>query len=465
MRKRKFAHVLDGFCLCSRRTTCVATENYNVQKRVAHKSVSAVNTAYRFACHEQVFNRGFAVAVDIYTAVLIVQRGIDEDRFFADIDSVLIEHTEHCGNTFHNSALAADLFDHRRIQPDALSVGSFDTVAALVALADNGSRGYVTRFERIDERFAVLVNELCAERTNLFGYERAENLRGFRNARGVILKRIGVKKFCARAVSKYQTVRGCAVVVTRREALIVQSACAARCDDNGLCLSDRNLARFHIEKYRARSLAVFILDNLYRGGEIHNGNIAVKHLVAQSSHNLRTRVVLAGVHSLSRSAAAVRGYHIAVFVLIEHNAEIGQPFDSRRRFVNKHFQKLGLSGKVSAAERVEVVNRRAVVFFIGSLNTAFRHHRVCVAYTKLGNYHYVCAVGVCGNSRARTCAAAAYYKHVYVVSGVFEVDIQTERSRFALQKRGKFVQNLIALVFAHFKIFVRAFDIIGMIFL
>ena len=111
-------------------------------------------------------------------------------------------------------------------------------------------------------------------------------------------------------------------------------------------------------------------------------------------------------------------------------------------------EKNGLSREMSAAERVEIVDRGAVVGFIRCLNSAFRHHCVCVADTKFRNYHYVRAGVMRGYCRGRTRPAAADNKYVDVVIGFGKVYLHARSSGFTLQKRGEFVKNFIAFVFA-----------------
>ena len=90
-------------------------------------------------------------------------------------------------------------------------------------------------------------------------------------------------------------------------------------------------------------------------GKVDNGNLAVENLVAQSTHDFGAGIVLCGVHSLSGSAAAVGGDHRAVGSLVEFHAQIVEPLNRLGSFGNQLVEQLGLCGKVSAAERVEIV--------------------------------------------------------------------------------------------------------------
>ena len=244
--------------------------------------------AHRFACYEQVADGGFTVAVDVDTAVLVVKRGVNENRLFPDVDAVFCEHAQHCRDSLLYRTFAAQQLNHRRIQPHALAVGGLDGIAALTALADNRSRRDVARFQRVHKRFAVLVDELSSQRAHLFGDERAENLRGLGNARGVILQRVGVQKLCAGAVCEHESVGGRAVVVGRREALIMQSARSARGDNHRLCASNENFVRFHIQQHRACGVAFAVLYDFDCRREVDDGNLAVKHFVAERAHDFRT---------------------------------------------------------------------------------------------------------------------------------------------------------------------------------
>ena len=272
------------------------------------------------------------------------------------------------------------------------------------------------------------------EAAYLFRNKRAENLSGFGNARGVVLKGVGVQQACSCAVSKYQAVCRCTVMVAGGETLVMQSACAAGTNDYRLCASNLDFLGFHVHQHRTCGMTFVVLDDFDCCGEVHHWDTAVKHLVAQSTHNFRAAVVLAGVHTFAACSAAVSGNHVAVGVFVKHYAEVAEPHYCVGCFVHQLFKQFGLCGEVTATECVEIVDCWAVVGFVRRLNTAFRHHRVGVADTQFGDNHYVCAVGVCHDCRACACTAAADHKHVGVVVGIGKVDVAVKHARLTLQK-------------------------------
>ena len=104
----KIRHVLQAQILCSfyifekssRTLSRLTTEYDNVQQRVAHKSVCAVNTAGGFSCYKQIRNICKTIFVYFNAAVLIVQGRINQNRLFSYIDSVFYKHIIHCRNSF-----------------------------------------------------------------------------------------------------------------------------------------------------------------------------------------------------------------------------------------------------------------------------------------------------------------------------------------------------------------------------
>lgn len=79
-----------GSPLC-RTLTCITSENDNVKERVTHQAVSAVNSSDSLACDKEIVYAALTVCGDINTAVLIVERRINENRLTADINAVLAE--------------------------------------------------------------------------------------------------------------------------------------------------------------------------------------------------------------------------------------------------------------------------------------------------------------------------------------------------------------------------------------
>ena len=111
----------------------------------------------------------------------------------------------------------------------------------------------------------------------------------------------------------------------------------------------------------------------------------------------------------------MRFHHIAVFIFIEHYAQRIQPQNRFRRFRYQFFKQLLLVFEMSAAQRVEIVNRRGIALSVRRLNAAFRHRGVRVADTQLGYHHHVCARALRFDRRRSARAAAADNQNVYVV--------------------------------------------------
>ena len=120
---------------------------------------------------------------------------------------------------------------------------------------------------------------------------------------------------------------------------------------------------------------------------------------------------------------------------------------------------------MTAAESVNVVDRRGIVGLVSRLNSALRHHGVGVTDTKLGDNHGVCP---CIESLDRcrgACSAAADDENVNVIFRVRKVDILTENTACTLEKMTKLRRNLFALVGAYMKCLEACVFIVGMVFL
>ena len=312
----------DGLRLLGGVLARVAAEDDHVEQAVAHQAVAPVDAADDLARREQVLHVGLAVGGDVQTAVLVVERRVDEDRLGADVDAVLGKHAHHGRDPLFDRALAVFQLDHRRVEPDGLPGRGPDALAALGALADDGGRGHVARLERVHKDLAVRVHEHRADRAHLFRDQRAVDLRRVGRARGMILQRVGVEELRACPVAEDKAVGRRAVVVGGGEALIVQPPRAAGGEDDGLRLRDQQLLRLHVQKNRTGAMAVFVLDELDGGGEVDDGDAAVEDLVAQRAHDLRAGIVLGRVHALAGGAAAVGRDHGAVRRLVKFHAEL-----------------------------------------------------------------------------------------------------------------------------------------------
>ena len=423
-----------------------------------------MDSAYSLARNIEIFHIcGHAVYIDIETAVLIMERGINKYRLLADIYAVACKHTHHRGDSAFYRALAADSFYHRRIEPNSLTAACIDTFAAVGTFADYGSRRNIARLKRMHEYLAVAVYELRTERTHLFRYERAENLLGISRACRMILERIGIEQFCAYAIAENKSVGCSAVMVRCREALIMHSSRAACSDDDRLCAGNHQLMRFHIHENRTCRLAVFIEYKLYCRREINNGNITVEHLVAQCSHYLGTGIVLCRMHTLTRSTAAVSCYHCAVGRLVKFHAEVVKPFYSLGRIADELREQFALCRIVTAAESIDKMDSGRIIGLISRLNAALCHHRIGVAYAQLCDNHRLCAGIIRLYRRGSTCAATADDEYIDIICDIREVYILRLYAAVRLKHFAKLMRNSLALICTDSESCKFALLIVGMI--
>ena len=235
-------------------------------------------------------------------------------------------------------------------------------------------------------------------------------------------------------------------MVRGREALVVHTTCTAGCNDDSLCLGDHKLLGLHVHKYCSRALTVLVKDQLDSCGKVDYGDLKVEDLITKSSHDLRAGIVLRGVHTLARGSASVSGYHSSVGSLIELDAQLVEPVDGVRSFVYQLIKQLGLCGKVSAAESVDVVNCGRVVGLISSLDSALCHNGVGVAYTKLGHDHNVRAGSLGLDSCRRACSATSDDENVNIVGNVVKVYRVCRDAAVSLKHLCELVGDLLTLI-------------------
>lgn len=76
----------------------------------------------------------------------------------------------------------------------------------------------------------------------------------------------------------------------------------------------------------------------------------------------------------------MRSQHRTVRFLIEHHAQIVQPFYGAGAFSYQFIEQFRHIFKVSAAKRVDIMDHRRIVFLVCRLNSALCHHGVGVAH-------------------------------------------------------------------------------------
>ena len=353
---------------------------------------------------------------------------INNDRHFSHINAIVHVHTEHSRDSLFDCSLTAENFDHRSIQPYTFQSTRNFYAAAFFALTDNTGSIYVTSFKRMDICFSVCIDKLCANGTNLFCYQSTHNLRRIDCSCWMILDRILIKKGSTCSVSKYKSVCSCTVVVRCGESLIMHSSCTTCCDYNCFCSCNRIISCFHVKENCTCNLSFFIFEKFHSGSKLNYRDTKIDHFVSDSTHNLRSGIILSSMHSLSGSTAAVCGNHSSVFCFIKFNTKVIKPLNGIRSFHYQSLYKFRFCCKMSAAEAVQIMLYRRIILFICSLDTALCHHCVGITDTKLCNDHNVCTCIVCFNGTGRTCTATADHKYVYVIINFCKVNLFVDQT-------------------------------------
>ena len=122
------------------------------------------------------------------------------------------------------------------------------------------------------------------------------------------------------------------------------------------------------------------------------------------------------------------GDHGSIVFLVKLNAKIVQPFNCIRSFHYKSLYQLWLCSKMSAAEAVQIMLYRRIVFFVSCLDSAFCHHGVGITDTKLCNDHNVSTCIMCFDCTGRTCTAAADYKYIYIIINFCKVNFFVDQT-------------------------------------
>ena len=253
---------LNLWCSLCSALSCVASEDDDIKKRVAHQTVASMDTAGALAGDKKVVDGSSALGIDLDAAVLIVLGRIYRDRYLSHIDAILQEHSQHSRDSCFDGTLSSKFLDHRGIQPDRIAERCGDTFVSALALTDDTSCGYVAGLKRMKICDTILVDQLCAEGTDLLGYQSALDLRREGSSGRMILDGILVQQRSTCSVSKDQSVCGRSIVVGSREVLIMKPSCAAGSKDDNLCTSYQIVACLHVQKNSACNLSLRVLDQL-----------------------------------------------------------------------------------------------------------------------------------------------------------------------------------------------------------
>ena len=113
-------------------------EDHQIQQRIAHQPIASVQPTGSLPRHKEVFHGRFAVDVDLHSSVLIVQRRINQDRVFADIDAVPGILANHGGEMLVQRAFAMLRLEQRGIQPHADASGRHPDAATFFTFPNDG---------------------------------------------------------------------------------------------------------------------------------------------------------------------------------------------------------------------------------------------------------------------------------------------------------------------------------------
>ncbi len=96
-----------------------ASKHSYVEERIAHKSVSSMNSTSYLTCDKEAWNGCISIGFVFQTTILIVKRRINQHREFRNIYSVTFEEDELGWKFPFNGPRAFQHFYHRRIQPNS----------------------------------------------------------------------------------------------------------------------------------------------------------------------------------------------------------------------------------------------------------------------------------------------------------------------------------------------------------
>ena len=227
---------------------------------------------------------------------------------------------DHGRQALFHRPFAVNQVDHGRIEPDRRTVQGVDALVPFLAFSDDGRRDDVTRFQGMEEGFAVLIDQHGPEGTDFFRNQCPVNLRRIGGTRRMVLDSVGIDEGYAGTVSQDQAVCRRTVVVGRREALIVQAAGTARSDNDALGANYMILLRIKIIEDGTGCLPFPIEEEFHSRRIFDDIDAGIAYFIAQDAHDFCARIVTTGMHALARRTAAVGRDHGAVGFLIEEDA-------------------------------------------------------------------------------------------------------------------------------------------------
>ena len=116
-----------------------------------------------------------------------------------------------------------------------------------------------------------------------------------------------------------------------------------------------------------------------------------------------------------------------------------QPGDGIGGFHDQTAQQLRPGGKMSSAERIQIVAHRAVVLLVRGLNTALGHHGVGVAHAQLGGDQHP-GPGLFGLQRRGAAGpAGADNQHIRLIIGLSPFQGNPQQPGIGLQQISQFL--------------------------
>ena len=168
------------------------------------------------------------------------------------------------------------------------------------------------------------------------------------------------------------------------------------------------------------------------------------------------------MHSLSGSSATVCGYHSSISVFIKFNTQFVQPFDRIRCFHYQSLYQFRFCCEMSAAEAVQIMLYRRVIFFICCLDSAFSHHGVGITDTQFGNDHNICACVMCFDGTGRTCSTATDNEYIHIIIYFFDIYFISHQTACGMKHICQLQRSFLTFVRPYFDLSKRIWVVIWM---
>ncbi|AFR42844.1 lipoprotein, putative [Geobacter metallireducens GS-15] len=124
-----------AFC---RRQPRPSAEDEDVQERIPHGAIPAMDSPCGLPRREEISHRGLPLFVDENPAVLVVEGGIGEERPLGDVDLHPHKMPVHGGEAPLEESLSLGLFDERGVEPDSHLAGWGPDAVSLLTFPDDG---------------------------------------------------------------------------------------------------------------------------------------------------------------------------------------------------------------------------------------------------------------------------------------------------------------------------------------